>query len=178
MLKKMSDDSDFLVDIPPETHRHRDKIFIIDYEYCEVYLDEVVEESTYVMDDENLWNEEKWTDNDTISRCFVRNINKMFAADMDYVVTRFAGDLIQEMGRMMESMRPRGITWNFVAFYHNDEETIELFRQPDIRANAVKEKKFWLEAFSRNPFIKQVEVPRAKLLDFRYLDGLFGINRK
>jgi hypothetical protein len=177
MLRKMSDHMDLFIDIPPETKRHRDKIFIIDYQYCEVYLDEIVEEFTYVMDDENLWDHEKWKDNDTLSRCFVKNINKLFAADADYAVIGYAGDVIRDMGKLAKEITERGITWYFAAFYHNDQETIELFRDPETRVETLEEKALWLDAFSQHPFIKQVEVPRGKVLDFRYLDSLFGIYR-
>lgn len=178
MLRKMSDNMDLLIDVPPETNRHRDKIFIIDYQYCEVYLDEIVEEFTYVMDDENLWNHENWQDNDSTSRCFVGNINRMFTAVADYAVIQYAGDVIREMGKLAEEIKARGVAWHFAAFYHNDRETLELFRQAETREDVLKEKALWLDAFSQHPFIKQIEVPRAAVLDFRYLDGLFGIYRE
>jgi hypothetical protein len=178
MLRKMSDNLDLLIDVPPETNRHRDKIFIIDYQYCEVYLDEIVEEFTYVMDDENLWNHENWPDNDALSRRFVGNINKMFTAVADYAVIQYTGDVIREMGKVAEEIKQRGVVWYFAAFYHNDQETLELFRQTEMPADVLKEKALWLDAFSQHPFIKPVEVPRAKVLDFRYLDSLFGIKRE
>lgn len=178
MLRKMSDHIDMLIQIPPETHRHRDKILIIDYRYCEVYLDEVVEEFTYVMDDRNLWDPENWKDNDSLSRCFVGNINRMFAACADYVVIAYNADIVRDMGKVAEELKQRKIDWHFAAFFHNDQETIDLFRQNEDRAEALENKALWLEAFSRYPFIKQVEVPRAKVLDFRYLDSLFDIERE
>ena len=178
MFRKMWDAQDLIIQIPPESHRRRDKLFIIDYEYCEVYLDEVVEEFAYVMNDQNLWNPRNWQDSDSLSRCFVGNINRMFAASADYVVIPYNADVMGDLGRLAEELRRYNIAWYFTAFFHNDVETLALFRQPEKRAGVLENKAAWLKAFSQFPFIKQVEAPRAAVLEYWYLDGLFGIKRE
>jgi hypothetical protein len=170
----MSENMDLYIQFPPETAVNRNKIFIIDHAYCEVYLDEVIEELCYLLNDENLWDDMKWGNNDDVSRVFVKNMNNVIAANVPYVVTGWAGDIIRDMGKLAGQLKQKGIDWNFVVFYHNDQDTINLFKNPVMRASALEKKADWLRAFSRFPFIKRVEVPAATLIDFRYLEGLFG----
>jgi tryptophan 2,3-dioxygenase len=177
MLRVIPNDVDLYVQLPPDDNKHRDKIFIVDHQCCEVYLDPVVEEFTYLLSGDNLLVPSSWDDPIEVSRCFVESINKMFKSCTDYTIIENLTTLLP-LSEMAEEFREDyGIHWDFITFFHNDEDTKKVFRLYQNKDQALEARAKRREEFAAYPFIKQVEVPYAMVMDYKYLDGLVGIQR-
>jgi hypothetical protein len=177
MLKRLPENAGLYVRKPPQDSLHKDKLFILDHHCCEVYLDEVVEEFTYLMNGDNLRLPGNWKDLMETSRCFVANVNKLFESQTDYVVmedTNFLPSLARLAKELQEGS---GIFWNFVTFFHNEEDTKKVFRFYQDKDRALTDRAECRADFAEYPFVKQVEVPYAMLMDYQYLGGIFGRSR-
>jgi hypothetical protein len=174
----MPDSADLYLRLPPDDSRHRDKIFIVDHHCCEVYLDEVVEELSYLLSGDNLLIPNDWKDQIEVSRCFVASVNKMLETQTDYVVVEDL-DMLLPLGRAAQDLLERnGARWEFVTFFHNDEDTKKVFRFYQHKDRALEDRAERRAKFAAYPFVKQVEAPYAMVMDYHYLDGLCGMHHE
>jgi hypothetical protein len=161
--------------MPLEGSRDRNKIFIVDHYCCEVYLDEVLEECGCILDSDSTLLDNIENDIER-SRYFVGLINAMLDEKTNYVVLKDQRMLVSLGGLAREAREDYGFRWEFVAFFHNDEDTKKVFRLRDDRAQALEKKAKQAADLAACPFVKQVEVPYAMLLDYPFLDGIFGMD--
>ncbi|MDR2485730.1 MAG: hypothetical protein LBD55_10075 [Treponema sp.] len=106
-----------LAQIPPDTRKHRDKVFIVDRPCCDVFFGLDMENAIFDMSEEALFNTALRKDGIDVSRRLSDTANRLIASEKSVVLIRYQPDVLRAMGDLAaEVWNKFGDLWLFLRF--------------------------------------------------------------
>lgn len=167
------------IQLPPDTRDHRHKVFIIDHPCCDAFFELGMEREIFDMDDAALFNPAPGNGGTDVSLRLRDTINRLIASGKSTVVMPYHPDILQAMGDLAaEILKKFGDVWLFLAFFHNDRDTLSMNRPlqwttDQEQQEGMERKAEWILTLGAFPFVKMVELGVKETITLKMIQELF-----